>query len=262
MAHGTDIQLRGKGTPIDLTGLSHTCELLGVTAAQIWAVLSVETRGFGFFQDRRPQILFERHIFHRLTNGRYDSDNADISNRKPGGYLKGADEYIRLEKALQLDKEAALQSTSWGIGQVMGFNSKEAGFSSTEAMVTEMVKDENSQLTAMANFIKENNLAGALQRKNWASFARGYNGKNYKINEYDTRLSAAYAKFKGILPDLTLRRAQAALLYIGIDPGSIDGLRGRMTRSALCIFQGRTGLLVTGELDGKTEAALLKEAGL
>jgi len=259
MTQSTDIQLRGKGTPIDLTGLSHACELLGLAAAEVWAILNVETRGFGFFQDRRPQILFERHIFHRLIKGRYDSDNADVSNRKPGGYLKGAAEYIRLEKALQLDKEAAIQSTSWGIGQVMGFNFKVAGFSSTEAMVTEMVKDENSQLTAMANFIKENNLAGALQRKDWAAFARGYNGKDYKINEYDTRLAAAYAKFKVILPDLTLRRAQAALLYIGIDPGTIDGLRGRFTRSALIKFQERSGLPMTGELDSDTETELLKE---
>jgi len=145
---------------------------------------------------------------------------------------------------------------------VMGFNFKVAGFSSTEAMVTEMVKDENSQLTAMANFIKENNLAGALQRKDWASFARGYNGKNYKLNEYDSRLAAAYATFKVILPDLTLRRAQAALLYIGIDPGGVDGYMGRRTRAAILAYQGVSGLQATAEIDGRTEAALLKEAGL
>lgn len=254
------MNFQNRGIPLDDRGMDLICDTLGVADAEVWAILNVETRGFGFFQDRRPQLLFERHIFHRLTNGRYDSGNSDISNRKPGGYLKGSDEYIRLEKALQLDKEAALQSTSWGIGQVMGFNFKVAGFSSTEAMVTEMVKDENSQLTAMANFIKENNLAGALQRKNWASFARGYNGKDYKINEYDTRLAAAYAKFKVILPDLTLRRAQAALLYLGIDPGSIDGLRGRFTRSALIEFQERSGLPINGELDSDTETELLKKA--
>jgi peptidoglycan hydrolase-like protein with peptidoglycan-binding domain len=123
-----------------------------------------------------------------------------------------------------------------------------------------MVKDEDSQLLAMANFIKGNGLDGALRRQNWTSFARGYNGKDFKKNEYDTRLAAAHAKYKTILPDLGLRTAQAGLLYLGINPGPIDGLRGRRTRSALIQFQETHGLPATGELDDETEAKLLSEA--
>jgi hypothetical protein len=29
---------------------------------------------------------------------------------------------------MALDEQAALRSASWGIGQIMGFNAKEAGF--------------------------------------------------------------------------------------------------------------------------------------
>jgi hypothetical protein len=254
------MNFQNQGRPLSDAGMDQACNILGIADPEVWAVLTVETRGFGFLQDRRPQILFERHIFHRLTNGRHDTGNADISSEKAGGYVGGSGEYERLEKAIALDREAALQSASWGIGQVMGFNYEVAGFTTMDAMVEDMVKDENAQLLAMANFIKGNNLAGALQRRNWVSFARGYNGSEFKKNEYDTRLAAAHAKYKTILPDLTLRTAQAALLYLGFDPGPVDGLRGRRTRSALMQFQARSALPETGELDHGTESKLLATA--
>jgi hypothetical protein len=254
------MNFQSQGRPLSDEGMDQVCSTLGVSESEVWAVLTVETRGFGFLQDRRPQILFERHIFHRRTQGRHDSGNADISNAKAGGYLSGPDEYTRLEKAMSLDREAALESASWGIAQVMGFNYEVAGFATIDAMVAGMVKDEDAQLLAMANFIKGNMLAGALQRQNWVSFARGYNGPEFKKNEYDTRLAAAHAKYKILLPDLALRTAQAALLYLGIDPGPIDGFRGRRTRSALTQFQEQSGLPDTGELDYDTESKLLAEA--
>lgn len=253
------MNFQGKGSPLNDEGMNEVCDTLGVSESEIWAVLTVETRGFGFLADRRPQILFERHVFHRLTQGAHDS-NADISKSKAGGYIGGANEYGRLEKAMQLDKTAALQSASWGIGQVMGFNFKAAGFASADKLVAGMVKDENSQLQAMANFIKGNNLAGALQRNNWVSFARTYNGAEFKRNEYDTRLAAAHAKFKVTLPDLSLRTAQVALQYLGMDPGPIDGIRGRRTFSALIRFQETQGIAETGLLDQDTLERLLAKA--
>lgn len=254
------MNFQSQGRPLSDEGIDHVCSTLNVSKAEVWTVLSVETSGFGFLQDRRPQILFERHIFHRLTQGKHDSGNEDISNAKPGGYVRGLGEYTRLEKAMSLDRESALKSASWGIAQVMGFNYAVAGFDSIDAMVGGMVKDENTQVLAMANFIKGNNLAGALQRQDWASFARGYNGPEYEKNKYDTRLAAAHAKYKLDLPDLALRTAQTALLYLGIDPGDIDGIHGRFTRSALMRFQEQSGLPETGELDKETESKLLAEA--
>jgi len=254
------MKFRGQGRPLSDEGMDRTCSTLGVTEAEVWAVLTVETRGFGFLQDRRPQILFERHVFHRLTQGRHDRENADISNAKAGGYAGGAEEYSRLEKAMRLDLKAALQSASWGIGQVMGFNYRIAGYASINAMVAAMAKSENAQLLAMAKFIKGKKLDRALQRRSWVSFARGYNGPEFKKNEYDARLAAAHAKYTLIHPDLAFRTAQAALRNLGIDPGPIDGFRGRRTRSALMQFQERSGLPETGELDQDTERKLLVQA--
>ena len=249
-----------KGSPLSDQGMNSVCTTLGIAQAEVWSVLTVETQGFGFLKDRRPRILFERHKFHGFTNGRHDADNADISNVKPGGYVGDEGEYPRLQKAMALDQDAALQSASWGIGQVMGFNFKDVGYSDINSMVTDMVKGENEQLLAMANFIKANSLDGALRSQSWETFARGYNGSDFKKNNYDERLAAAHAKYKVMLPDLTLRTAQAALLYLGFNPGTVDGVIGKRTRSALTDFQGKFGLPETGELDPATEKKLLDEA--
>lgn len=259
-AKGRRARFHSQGRPLSNEGLERACDTLGVAEPEVWALLTVETRGFGFLQDRRPQILFERHVFHRLTQGKHDRGHTRISNARAGAYVGGAGEYDRLDEALPLDRGAALQSASWGIGQVMGFNYALAGFAGIGDMVAAMVKDENAQLLAMADFIKGNDLARALRRRDWASFARGYNGPAFKKNEYDTRLAAAHGKYTTILPDLAFRTAQAALLYLGIDPGPIDGFRGRHTRSALMRFQGRCGLPETGELDRASKSKLIAQA--
>jgi hypothetical protein len=45
----------------------------------------------------------------------------------------------------------------------------------------------------MINFIKSAKLDDELRAKNWAAFAKGYNGSGYRANQYDTRLAKAYA---------------------------------------------------------------------
>ena len=66
---------RGASLPISQAGMAKTTQLLGVSPAEVWTVLSVETHGFGYLNDRRPAILFERHIFHKQTGGRFDAAN-------------------------------------------------------------------------------------------------------------------------------------------------------------------------------------------
>ena len=65
---------------------------------------------------------------------------------------------------MALDSSAALASTSWGIGQIMGFNYAAAGYSSVEEMVAQLCLNEDNQLQAMARFITSAGLASALQR--------------------------------------------------------------------------------------------------
>ncbi|MEW6519873.1 MAG: N-acetylmuramidase domain-containing protein [Thermodesulfobacteriota bacterium] len=243
-------QFRDKALPLNQEGVAEAVDRLQVTVAELWAVLNVETRGCGFLADRRPMILFERHIFSRETDHRFDASHPEISNPKTGGYgAGGAAQYDRLYRALALDRRAALRSTSWGIGQLMGFNAEISGYAGVEEMITAMTISENHQLLGMAGEITSNRLDRALRAHDWAAFARGYNGPEYAKNSYDTRLAAAYQKYTlGPLPDLVVRAGQIYLMYLGYHPGSVDGISGRFTRSALNEFQEQYGLPVTSEI--------------
>jgi hypothetical protein len=256
------MEFQGKGIPLSVEGFQKALDLLGLKtdAAALWAVLSVETLGFGFLNDRRPQILFERHVFHQQTKGRFDSKDPSISNATPGGYSGKEKEYDRLSKAISLDREAALNSASWGLGQLMGFNCKSAGFQSVEDMVVAMMHNEDAQLWGMANFIKKIGVDDELRNHNWAGFAKKYNGPAYQKHQYDSRLGSAYGRYKALLPDLDLRKAQAALKYLGYEIGPIDGLHGRRTEGALNEFQAKNNLPVNGDLDEATKNTLFSQA--
>jgi hypothetical protein len=251
----------GSALPLDAAGMAEVIDRLGVKEAEIWAVLTVETRGCGFLPDRRPFILYEQHIFSRETNHKFDALYPDISNPTPGGYgAGGAHQYDRLSRGMDLDRRAALRSTSWGIGQVMGFNAETAGYQDVEGMVAAMTISETVQLLAMAGEIFHNNLDSALRGHDWADFAKGYNGTNFRKNNYDIRLSAAYEKYSsGPLPDLALRAAQTYLTYLGFHPGPVDGVMGRFTRSALQDFQAAHNLTVTDLIDEDLLSALKGE---
>jgi hypothetical protein len=92
--------LRGPSLPLSSKGIDSAADTMSVDAARIWTILRVETMGCGFIADRPPQILFERHRFHRQTNGAFSRTAPDISNQQPGGYGQGgAAQYERLGRA-------------------------------------------------------------------------------------------------------------------------------------------------------------------
>jgi hypothetical protein len=243
------LSFQGSAAALSSNGLATVASNLGVYAPEIWTVLAVETSGCGYLPDRRPRILFERHIFHRITNGQYD--DGDISDPTPGGYgPRGAHQYDRLALAISKDRTAALQSASWGIGQIMGMNYARAGFQNVEDMVAAMSDSEDQQLTAMGSFLTSTGLAASLQAHDWASFARGYNGPNYAINRYDIRLNSEYQKYSsGAVPDLSVRAAQLYLTYLGYHPGAIDGIAGEHTLAALADFQTANGIQQAALID-------------
>ena len=249
----------GKSLALSSAGMAAVATKLSVGAAEIAAVFSVETHGAGYLPDRRPKILFERHIFSRLTAGQYDATHPGISTPTQGGYGNGgANQYVRLAEAIELNREAALQSASWGLAQVMGENYSVAGFVDVESMVAAMSDSEDAQLNAMGYFIAGNALGRSLAVHDWQSFARGYNGPNYAINRYDIELNGFYQKYLvSAMPDLEIRAAQLYLQFRGFDPHGIDGILGPATAAAIQSFQTSVSLPVTGALDDATIEALL-----
>jgi hypothetical protein len=258
------INFFGPGTALTSSGVAAVLAPATLGQPELWSVLSVETSGCGYLADRRPKILFERHIFSRLTGHQFDADDSDISQPTSGGYgPSGAHQYDRLNAAMQLDASVALKSASWGLGQIMGENYHDAGYTSVESMVSDMVASEDNHLRAMVNFIGAQGLIGPLMEHNWASFARRYNGPNYAANNYDGLLGHFYSQYSaGAMPDLNVRTAQIYLRYLKYSIGAIDGVPGPATRVSVLAFQAKSGMAQTGAIDDALMAALKSALGL
>ena len=157
--------------------------------------IQIDTR-FRQDPDDTPITLFEGHKFHKFTNGIYDNLAPDLSyqtwTRRYYGKTWQA-EQSRLQRAMLLNRAAALKSASWGKFQIMGFNHALAGFSTIQRFINAMYKSEGAQLKAFVSFVRNSGLAPALRTQDWAGFASGFNGPAYAENAYDERLAQAYS---------------------------------------------------------------------
>ena len=177
----------------------------GIPYAALRSVIDVEVGNrSGFNADGTPTILFEPHILWReLGNVFYITKRKQLADLFPDICSQKWDKSLynvrpqhqKLYVASVLHWEAAHKSASFGIGQVMGFNYKALGYSTLKQFVDAMHESEAKQLDAMIRFITVNNLKGALIRKDWAAFAKGYNGAGYRANKYDDKLAVAYRKY-------------------------------------------------------------------
>lgn len=190
----------GSSTQLGMADYQRAASALGVDVATVRAVAEVESSGGGFLPDGRPKILFERHIFARETGGRFNQSHPGISGSAGGYGASGAHQHLRFEQAYALDPAAAMKSASWGEFQIMGFNHKMVGYDTVGQFVEAMRGSAGNQLDAFVQFIESAGLKGALQNKDWAGFARGYNGPGYASNQYDSKMAAAYAKYAGSNP--------------------------------------------------------------
>lgn len=162
--------------------------------AAVWAVCDVEAAGGGFLPDKRPKILYERHLFARLTGHKWDRTHPDVSGPAGGYGAAGAHQYDRLARALVLNETAALEAASWGMFQILGLNFHVCGFATVQDMVASFVKSEENHLAAFVAFCRANALDRALRAHDWARFALGYNGPAYRANDYDGKLAAAFRR--------------------------------------------------------------------
>lgn len=177
----------------------------GIKVAALRAVIEVECKASGFNDDGTPVILYERHKFYEglrainwITKSReWYAAYPDLCNPYSGGYGKYSDQHPKLARASKLNREVALESCSWGVGQVMGYHWKALGYTTLQQFINCMYKSEYEQLDAMCRFIKHNGLIKYINANDWAGFALRYNGKAYKKNNYDVKLRDAYKKFGG-----------------------------------------------------------------
>lgn len=195
---------------------------LAVDVATIKAVAHVESGGEGFLPTGEPKILFEPHVFWKeLKKRAYDPNKfarqkitVTINGKKvvmpcdnvndpilypiwvPGLYGPSSKQHKRLQRASEIDREAALSSASWGKFQILGNNWRLCDCATLQDFINAMYESEDKHLELFTDYIQNTYLDDELRAKDWAGFARGYNGPLYYKNSYDKKLKAAYQAFK------------------------------------------------------------------
>lgn len=157
----------------------------GLEPNVLLAVMAVESSGSGFEKDK-IKIQFEPYWFKRYTGLKI-----------PNGVEGQGPEWEAFDKAQDINEDAAYMATSWGLGQIMGFNHVSAGYKSAKEMAIDFMVNEYNQLKGMLLHIKSKpKMYQALVNKDWATFAYYYNGSEYQQFQYDIRLKRAYDKLK------------------------------------------------------------------
>lgn len=161
------------------------------------AFISVETGGKGFADNGKIIIQFEPAWFKRKApyapSGKWSVNKVDVQSK----------EWEAFNDAFAKDPDAAMQSTSIGLGQLMGFHYQRLGYKSVGEMWDDAKKGIDRQIWQMCKFIDSDmKLKYALKAKAWNAVATLYNGAGYKAlaekigrEPYDISLKKAYEKY-------------------------------------------------------------------
>lgn len=171
---------------------------LGVEIAAIKAVVLIEAgkKMEGFSAPGVPVINFDASMYRQVA-GKAKNKSGDKNAKVPSGLSGYAlREWTQLTNARKSNWEGANMGTFWGMFQIGGFNYKLCGCTDVKEFVDLMSQSEFAQLELFAQLIRNCGMLPDLQKKNWAGFARKYNGASYARRGYHTRMAAAYRKFK------------------------------------------------------------------
>lgn len=176
----------------------------GLDPAALLAVAEIESGGktaYVINGKAEPAIRFEGHYFDRRLTGktRMHARAAGLAHPSAGKIRNPAsqiDRWALLERAVKINRKAALESTSWGLGQVMGAHWQWLGFANIDELVTLARSSVSGQIMLMTRFILKAGLKEKLHTQNWQHFAKSYNGINYASNQYDLKLESAWIGWK------------------------------------------------------------------
>jgi hypothetical protein len=180
----------------DSAEVIETALRIGIEPALLAAFRSVESGG-----GRNPNtIRFEPHLFNPCSGskqrGKPMSDTRRIGkDGKEEGFSRESSEtkQAAFQKAFAINKQCALNSTSFGIYQVLGSN-----FSGISSNPDEAVRLFNQDPVGISKklveaWFKSNPIAIRYANDlNFAKLAEKYNGPLYAQNNYDVYLAAAY----------------------------------------------------------------------
>lgn len=246
---------KGAARPMSPDAFKRAAERIGCDVAAIRAVWDVEASGRGYQADGTVLRRFEPHKMPFAKTTWRDSLKIPTAKR----------ERLFLD-AWQGSPTAALEATSWGGPQIMGFNALAAGHASAEAMVRAMAENEDAHLAAFVSLVLSWRIDGALRAGDWLAFARRYNGTGQAAT-YACKIEARYRHHNlngDASPEIlrvgargeSVKRLQRAL---GIDD---DGKFGPETLARVEDFQRREKLPVDGVVGRRTWDALKAKTGV
>ncbi len=171
-----------------------------IEASILRSIIEVESNYSGFYSEdhtfaNKCKVRFEPDWFQKFSGARpfFLPASMTIESAKFNPKFTGR---LAYEQALLQSPSAAIKATSFGIGQIMGFNYQKLNYKTLTDFSFDMEDSEYYQLTALVKFIIATpNLVEAIQEKDFELIAKIYNGRNYKLNNYDEKLEKAYSKF-------------------------------------------------------------------
>jgi peptidoglycan hydrolase-like protein with peptidoglycan-binding domain len=251
-------------------------EAYGVPAAWVAAVIAKESGGRVFgsaLSPQRPIIRFEGHYFYQRLKG---GDLAEavrhgLASPKAGAVKNPEDQDRRwadlYRPACDIDLAAAQESTSWGVGQVMGAHWKRLCYSSVGDLVKAACSGLDGQVDLMMRYVREFGLIDELQRGDALGFARGYNGPKTPAS-YARDIERLARDFGGEVKTddvagmlrmgmrgAKVRELQALLNRAG-SAVKVDGDFGPATKTALQAIQRKSGITADGVAGPETMQAL------
>lgn len=247
-----------------------------VEAAALQAVIEVESAGKVFARvkgKQEPLIRWEGHYFYRRLKGaeRDEAVRQGLASPKAGGVPNPASQEARwtiVTRASKINRQAALESFSIGLGQVMTAHWQKLGFDSPDEMIKLAREGAAGQVEVMVRYIEKFGLIDELQRKDFTGFARGFNGPNYAKGAYHTKMANAYRRLSGkrLVSKATgmlrmgskgarVRELQALLVRAG-HPVKVDGDYGPSTRDAVKAFQRSQKITADGVAGPETQRRL------
>lgn len=170
----------------------------GLDTAALLAFIEVETGGMGF-DSKTGKILiqFEPVWFRRKApyapSGLWSVNKVEVQSK----------EWAAFNDAFAKNENAAMESTSIGLGQIMGFNFDRLGYKSVGAMWDDAKRGIEQQVRQIVRFIDTDpNLLNAIKSRNWSRVATLYNGAYYRQlaerygrEPYDISMAKAYQRY-------------------------------------------------------------------
>lgn len=185
------------------------CRILAIEVRLANAFISVESGNHPFGPDGRPTIRFETGVFRdqlhndELWSQHFSFNPSDLNdqNYSKDGVVwhpihtgNQADEYTALELAKTLNHVAAMNSASYGAGQIMGFNHDYLSYATADSMYTDFANPQwgyYNQLVGFFSYIlNRNGMLDAVRKKDFKQMALLYNGSP----SYEALLKDAYDK--------------------------------------------------------------------